>query len=83
MTYRVPSWGDPMQALGTLESFLKSDDGSNTPVTRIPAQRGFSTGEMDAILDELETFVSRLVFYPPTLPVASTLLGRVVQEGCV
>ncbi|KAG5958187.1 Type I Iterative PKS [Claviceps cyperi] len=73
--------GGPVQALGALESFLKSDDGSNTPVTRLPVQHGFHTGEMDAILDELEASASRLVFQPPTLPVASTLLGRVVQPG--
>ncbi|KAG5936376.1 Type I Iterative PKS [Claviceps pazoutovae] len=73
--------GGPMQALGALEGFLKSDDGSNTPVTRLPVQHGFHTGEMDAILDELEASASRLVFHPPTLPVVSTLLGRVVQPG--
>ncbi|KAG6068345.1 Type I Iterative PKS [Claviceps aff. humidiphila group G2b] len=73
--------GGPMQALDALESFLKSDDGSNTPVTRLPVQHGFHTGEMDAILDDLEASASRLVFHSPTLPVASTLLGRVVQPG--
>ncbi|KAG6024018.1 Type I Iterative PKS [Claviceps sp. LM458 group G5] len=73
--------GGPMQALSALESFLKSDVGSNTPVTRLPVQHGFHTGEMDVILDELEASASRLVFHPPTLPVASTLLGRVVQPG--
>lgn len=36
---------------------------------------------MDPLLDDLEAIASRVHFQPPTLPVASTLLGKIVQPG--
>ncbi|KAG5929991.1 Type I Iterative PKS, partial [Claviceps sorghi] len=75
--------GGPLPALAALETSLRLDAGSNskTPVTRLPVKHGFHTREMDGILDDLESAASRVAFHPPTLPMASTLLGRVVGPG--
>ncbi|KAG6016599.1 Type I Iterative PKS [Claviceps pusilla] len=77
--------GGPLQALAAFETSLKSDaagnNGTKISMTRLPVNHGFHTREMDAILDDLESAASRVVFHPPTLPMASTLLGRVVHPG--
>lgn len=71
--------GGPVMALDALESYLKSD--GNVATTRLRVSHAFHTRQMDPLLDDLEAHASRISFQPPTLPVASTLLGRIVQPG--
>ena len=71
--------GGSVEALGALESYLKLD--GDVATTRLRVQYAFHTRQMDALLDDLEVTVSRVNFQAPTLPVASTLLGKIVQPG--
>lgn len=71
--------GGPVAALDALENYLKSDGDVTT--TRLKVQHAFHTRQMDPLLDDLEANASRISFQPPTLPVASTLLGKIVQPG--
>ena len=71
--------GGPVEALDALESYLKSD--GDVSATRLKVQHAFHTRQMDSLLDNLEATASRIPFRPPTLPVASTLLGKVVRPG--
>ncbi len=71
--------GGPVAALDALENYLKSD--GDVATTRLRVQHAFHTRQMDPLLDDLEANASRISFQPPTLPVASTLLGKIVQPG--
>ena len=71
--------GGPVVALDALESYLKSD--GDVATTRLRVQHAFHTRQMDPLLDDLEATASRISFQPPTLSVASTLLGKIVQPG--
>lgn len=71
--------GGPLTAIEALEVNLKSDGKAAT--TRLRVQHAFHTRQMDPVLDQLESTASRVNFHPPTVPVASTLLGRIVQPG--
>ena len=71
--------GGPVAALDALESYLKSD--GDVATTRLRVQYAFHTRQMDPLLDDLEATASRIRFQPPTLPVASTLLGKIVKPG--
>lgn len=71
--------GGPVVALDALESYLKSD--GDVATTRLRVRHAFHTRQMDPLLDDLEATASRIAFQPPTLPVASTLLGKIVQPG--
>lgn len=71
--------GGPVMALDALENYLKSD--GNVATTRLRVQHAFHTRQMDSLLDDLEAHASRVSFQPPTLPVASSVLGRIVQPG--
>ncbi|CAD6591690.1 MAG: polyketide synthase pks13 [Alectoria sarmentosa] len=71
--------GGPVAALDALENYLKSD--GDVATTRLRVQHAFHTRQMDPLLDDLEANALRIPFQPPTLPVASTLLGRIVQPG--
>lgn len=71
--------GGPVAALDALEKYLKSD--GDVAITRLRVQYAFHTRQMDPLLDDLEAHASRISFQPPTLPVASTLLGKIVQPG--
>lgn len=71
--------GGPLPAIEAFEDYLKSD--RNVSVTRLRVQHAFHTRQMDPVLDPLESSASRVNFHAPTIPVASTLLGRIVQPG--
>ena len=71
--------GGPVAALDALENYLKSND--NVATTRLRVQHAFHTRQMDPLLDDLEANASRIFFQPPTIPLASTLLGKIVQSG--
>ena len=71
--------GGPVAAIDALEEHLKPD--GNVATYRLRVQHAFHTRQMDPVLDDLEANASRISFQPPTLPVASTLLGRTVQPG--
>ena len=71
--------GGPVVALDAFESYLKLDGEVTT--TRLRVQHAFHTRQMDPLLDDLKATASRIPFRPPTLPVASTLLGKIVQPG--
>lgn len=71
--------GGPLAALDALENYLKSD--GDVATSRLGVQHAFHTRQMDSLLDDLEANASRISFQPPTLPVASTLLGKIVQPG--
>lgn len=79
MDHLALSSGGPIAAIEALEGYLKSD--GNVAVTRLGVQHAFHTRQMEPILDDLEEAASRLSFHSPTIPVASALLGRVVQSG--
>lgn len=79
MDHLALSSGGPIAAIEALEGYLKSD--GNVAVTRLGVQHAFHTRQMELILDDLEEAASRLSFHSPTIPVASALLGRVVQSG--
>jgi iterative type I PKS product template protein len=72
--------GGPVAAIEALESYLKSDDASVT-TSRLRVQFAFHTRQMDPLLDDLEAAAKRVTFQAPTIAVASTLLGRIVQPG--
>lgn len=71
--------GGPVAALDALNNYLMSD--RDVATTRLRVQHAFHTRQMDPLLDDLEATASRIPFQPPTLPVASTLLGKIVQPG--
>ena len=71
--------GGPVAALDALENYLKSD--GDVAITRLQVQYAFHTRQMNPLLDDLEAKASRIPCQPPTLPVASTLLGKIVQPG--
>ncbi len=71
--------GSPIEALDTFENYLKSD--GDVATTRVQVQYAFHTRQMDPLLDDLEANASCISFQPPTIPVASTLLGKIVQPG--
>ena len=71
--------GGPVASIDALEEYLKSEGGVST--TRLRVQHAFHTRQMDPLLDDLETHASRISFQPPTLPVASTLTGKIVRPG--
>jgi len=72
--------GGPVAAIEALESYLKSDDAS-IATSRLRVQFAFHTRQMDPLLDDLESAAERVTFQTPTIAVASTLLGRIVQPG--
>jgi iterative type I PKS product template protein len=69
--------GGSVPAIEALESYLNSE--GNSSATRLRVQYAFHTRQMDPMLDDLEKRASQVKFHPPTIPVASTLLGRIVQ----
>ena len=71
--------GGPVPAIDALQEYLKQSD--NVPVTRLRVSHAFHTRQMDFMLDELENKAAHVKFNPPTVPVASTLLGRIVKPG--
>ena len=71
--------GGPVAALDALENYFKLD--KDVVTTRLRVQHAFHTRQMDSLLDDLEANASHISFQPPTLPVASTLLGKIVQPG--
>ncbi|KAF2680034.1 putative polyketide synthase [Lentithecium fluviatile CBS 122367] len=71
--------GGPVSAIEALQEYLKQND--NVPVTRLRVSHAFHTRQMDSLLDGLEHSASRVSFHTPTIPVASTLLGRIVKPG--
>ncbi|KAI9660552.1 MAG: Type I Iterative PKS [Bathelium mastoideum] len=71
--------GGPIPAIEALESHLKSKE--NAATTRLHVQHAFHTRQMDIVLDDFESGALRVRFHPPAVPVASTLLGRIVQPG--
>ncbi|RHZ45579.1 uncharacterized protein CDV56_100464 [Aspergillus thermomutatus] len=74
--------GGPIPAIEAFENYLKSDDGNGkVAATRLRVPHAFHTRYMDPVLDDLETSAARVSFRPPTVAVASTLLGRGVQPG--
>jgi iterative type I PKS product template protein len=74
--------GGPIAAIEALDDYLKSDESNGkVATTRLRVPHAFHTQYMDPVLDDLETRAARVCFRPPTVAVASTLLGRVVQPG--
>ncbi|GFF59427.1 conidial yellow pigment biosynthesis polyketide synthase, partial [Aspergillus udagawae] len=74
--------GGPITAIEAFENYLKSDESNGkVATTRLRVPHAFHTQYMDPVLDDLETSAARVSFRPPTVAVASTLLGRVVQPG--
>jgi iterative type I PKS product template protein len=71
--------GGPVAAIEALEEYIKESD--NVPTTRLRVSHAFHTRQMDSVLDPLEQSASRISFHPPTIAVASTLLGRIVKPG--
>ncbi|KAL4874370.1 hypothetical protein BJY04DRAFT_225084 [Aspergillus karnatakaensis] len=71
--------GGPVAAIEALDEYLKSDGKVST--TRLRVQHAFHTRQMDVLLDELEASANQVSFHPPNLPVASTVLGRIVKAG--
>ena len=71
--------GSPIAALDTLENYLKSDGDIATTRLRVPY--AYHTRQMDPLVDDLEANASCISFQPPRIPVASTLLGKIVQPG--
>ncbi|CBF73505.1 hypothetical protein AN7909.2 [Aspergillus nidulans FGSC A4] len=71
--------GGPVAAIQALDEYLKSDGKVST--TRLRVQHAFHTRQMDVLLDELEASAAQVPFHAPTLPVASTVLGRIVRPG--
>ena len=71
--------GGPIPVIEAFQTHLKAD--GNIMATRLRVQHAFHTRQMDPVLDGLESSASHISFHLPTLPVASTLLGRIVQPG--
>ncbi|KAL6237535.1 hypothetical protein BDW75DRAFT_238322 [Aspergillus navahoensis] len=71
--------GGPVAAIEALDEYLKSDGKVST--TRLRVQHAFHTRQMDVLLDELEASAAQVPFHAPTIPVASTVLGRIVKPG--
>ena len=71
--------GGPNSAIDALQSSLESSGDVTT--ARLRVQHAFHTRQMDSVLDDLEASASRSPFYSPTIPIASTLLGRIVRSG--
>lgn len=72
--------GGPVAAIEALDDYLKAND-VGVSTTRLRVQFAFHTRQMDSLLEDLESEAKGLTFNAPKIPVASTLLGRVVQPG--
>jgi iterative type I PKS product template protein len=72
--------GGPVAAIEALQSHLKSD-GATVATSRLRVQYAFHTRQMDPLLEDLESAARYVNFSTPKIPVASTVLGRVVQPG--
>ena len=73
--------GGPVAAIDALDEYLKSEDGGRVSTTRLRVQHAFHTRQMDVLLDELEAAAAQVPFRAPTMPVASTVLGRIVKQS--
>lgn len=74
--------GGPVTAIEAFEDYLKSGHSNDkVATTRLRVPHAFHTRYMDPVLDDLEAIAVRVSFRPPTVAVASTLLGRVVLPG--
>ena len=72
--------GGPVAAIEALDEYLKAND-VGVSTTRLRVQFAFHTRQMDPLLEDLESEAKSLTFNAPKIPVASTLLGRIVQPG--
>ena len=63
--------------LETLQQSMR-DQGTRSTLLHVPY--GFHSKQLDPILDQYEAFAQRVVFSAPQIPIASTLLGEVVQD---
>lgn len=70
--------GGPAQEIEVLEASLRAD---GVKCLRLKAPYAFHTAQMDCIIQPLTVAVRRIPFATPMIPVASTLLGRVVIKA--
>jgi iterative type I PKS product template protein len=68
----------PLSEVQALKAKLETE-GSRATVLRVPY--GFHSAHIDPILGDFEAVAKAVVFSAPTTPVASTLLGQVVDAG--
>ncbi|KAF2878225.1 PKS16 protein [Massariosphaeria phaeospora] len=68
----------PVSEIEHLKNLLEKE-GARGTILR--TAYGFHSHHVDPILSELETIAKGVSFSHPTIPVASTLLGRVVEAG--
>lgn len=64
--------------LEQLQETLRAN-GTRTTLLRVPY--AFHSAQLEPILDSFESAAGGVNYSPPTIPVASTLLGRVVHPG--
>lgn len=66
--------------LETLQHMIQ-DQGTRSTLLQVPF--GFHSKQLDPILDRYETCAQGVVFSVPKIPIASTLLGEVVQDDLI
>lgn len=70
-----------LQDIEALQKHMASTQSLKTTILRVPY--GFHSSQIEPIMEEYERFTKRAHFAAPQVPVASTLLGKVVKESGV
>ncbi|KAI6355512.1 hypothetical protein MCOR25_008158, partial [Pyricularia grisea] len=69
----------PAKEIDDLQAAVRKDFGIETTI--LPVQYGFHSSQMESIAEDLERVAEEVHFSSPQIPVASTLLGRIINDG--
>ncbi|KAK5988370.1 Polyketide synthase 1 [Cladobotryum mycophilum] len=64
-----------------IDQLAQTLNADNIKATRVNVPFAFHSTQVDPILGQLEQIAAGVTFHPPTIPVGSALLGRVVEAG--
>ncbi|KAI6280668.1 Type I Iterative PKS [Pyricularia oryzae] len=69
----------PLKEIHDLQAAVRKERGIETTI--LPVQYGFHSSQMESIAEDLERLAEEVHFSSPQIPVASTLLGRIIKDG--
>ncbi|KAF2210496.1 hypothetical protein CERZMDRAFT_45538 [Cercospora zeae-maydis SCOH1-5] len=71
--------GGSMAEAKALERYISEETDKKAVLLDVPV--GYHTSALDPVLEPLATAASSLTFSPPSIPVASNVLGRLISAG--
>ncbi|TLS25361.1 hypothetical protein PpBr36_06867, partial [Pyricularia pennisetigena] len=69
----------PSIEIDKLQAAVRKDRGIETTI--LPVQYGFHSSQMESIAEDVERLAEEVHFSSPQIPVASTLLGRIINSS--